>query len=54
MERKKLLRKNFVVSEQGFYVYKGGVKSKVPIGGVWLLGDIEAGFLRRCRLLLDP
>jgi len=33
VERKKLLRKNFVVSEQGFYVYKGGVRSKVPIGG---------------------
>jgi len=31
VERKKLLKENFVVSEQGFYVYKGGIKAKVPI-----------------------
>ena len=32
MERKKLFKKNFVVTEQGLYVYNGGVRSKVPIG----------------------
>jgi hypothetical protein len=32
--KKSLLSKNFVVSEQGFYVYKGGVRSKVPIVGM--------------------
>jgi hypothetical protein len=42
--KKSLLSENFVSTERGMMVIEGGV---------WLLGDIEAGFLRRCRLLLD-